>query len=94
MHTFSRRALDEQPVFELPDRELLGALISIHGKVQLTALAHVLDHFFSSWSTLVSADGNTVTININDAQLTDARLHAFCTEAASDLSVQCAARLT
>jgi hypothetical protein len=94
MQRISSHDLESQTVLDLPERFLMDALITISGKIQLSALDHLLNHYFHSWSTLVSADNNTVTINVNDEAVTDAQLKVFCTEASSQLSAGCSARLT
>ena len=94
MRSLTVEDLQSQTLLELPDRELMGALIYVTGKVQLTLLAHLLDRYFHSWSTLVSVDHNTVKVTVNDKAVTDSELRAFCTEASYNLSVRCTARLT
>jgi hypothetical protein len=84
--------LTRQTIFELPDRELLGAFISIGGHVEISVLEGLLNHSFRDWHISVLND-NSVDITVHD-NLTQTELNVFCTEVATALSAQCSGTLT
>jgi hypothetical protein len=83
--------LTRQTIFELPDRELLGAFISLTGQIEISVLEHLLNNSFRDWHISVLND-NSVNITVQD-NLTGTDLNAFCTEAVTALSAQCSGTL-
>jgi hypothetical protein len=84
--------LSRQTIVELPDRELLGAFISITGHVDVSVLETVLNGSFNGWSISILND-NSVSVTVYD-NITETELNVFCTEAVTTLSAQCSGRLT
>jgi hypothetical protein len=84
--------LSSQVVLELPERELLGAIISISGHFEVSVLQHLLNDSFHDWHIRVLND-NSVSITVQD-NLTQTQVNAFCTQATTVLSVQCAGAVT
>jgi hypothetical protein len=84
--------LESQTVLQLPDRQLLGAFISISGHVEVSILENLLNNSFRDWHITVLND-NSVSITVQD-NLTQTELNVFCAESAAVLSAQCSGTLT
>jgi hypothetical protein len=84
--------LDSLDVFELPDRELLGSLITI-GNINvlnilaITKLHNVLNNNFNNWDVNVLS-GNTVEVDVED-NLSDNDVAVFCNQIVAVLAAQC-----
>jgi hypothetical protein len=92
MHLPHTVELESETVLELPDREMLGALISIGGHIEISVLEHLLNNSFRDWHINVVND-NSVSITVRD-NVTETELTAFCNESATVLSAQCSGTLT
>jgi hypothetical protein len=79
-------------VVELPDRELLNALINISGlSLDLSILEGLLNGSFNGW-TISVLNGNNVTVTVTD-NVSRNDLDVFCNQVVTVLSAQCFASL-
>jgi|tagenome__1003787_1003787.scaffolds.fasta_scaffold16235648_1 hypothetical protein len=78
--------LESQSVQELPDRELMGALITVYAPVTLT-LTNLLNHSFNNWRISVIRINN-VDIDVKDV-VTVGDINVFCNQVVAVLSAQC-----
>jgi hypothetical protein len=92
MHTLSPAEIGSQIVLELPDRELMGAVIWVNGSVDIGLLENLLNHTFRNWDISV-LNNNSVHVTVED-DVTGTEITMFCNETASAMSVQCASQLT
>jgi hypothetical protein len=89
---FSAAELESQSVVELPDRELLNALIDISGLfLDVSILENLLNRSFNNW-TINVLDGNHVNVNVTD-NVSQNDLDVFCNQVVAVLSAQCKASL-
>jgi hypothetical protein len=89
---FSAAELESQSVVELPDRELLGALIDISGLfIDVSVLEALLNGSFNGWTISVLND-NHITVTVTD-NLSQNDLDVFCNQVVAVLSAQCKASL-
>jgi hypothetical protein len=84
---FSEAEFELQSVLELPDRELLGALIDIDGPINLLVLTSLLNGSFNGW-TISALNGNHVTVTVSDNVSQDT-VNVFCNQVAAVLAAQC-----
>jgi hypothetical protein len=92
MHNFSAAELESQAVVELPERELLGGLITINCLLlDVSILEGILNGSFNDWS-ISALNLNSATITVSD-NLSQNDLHAFCNQVIVALSAQCNASL-
>jgi hypothetical protein len=88
----SAAELATQSVVELPDRELLSALINISGlAIDVSILENLLNGSFNGW-TISALNGNTVTVTVTD-NVSRNDLDVFCNQVVAVLSAQCNATL-
>jgi hypothetical protein len=87
-----------ETVLELPDRELLGTLISIRtgplhvGPINnndVTVLSDIANHSFNNWRISVLND-NELDLDVED-NLSDNTVAVFCNQVVAVLALQCAA---
>lgn len=80
--------LESQVVLELPARELLGALIHVHGiSVDLDLLNVLVRNSFNNYRINVLS-GNDVDIDVGDV-LSDNDIAVFCNQVIAVLAAQC-----
>jgi hypothetical protein len=85
--------LESQTALELPDRELLDALIDITGLfIDVSILETLLNNSFNGW-TINVLNGNHVTVTVTD-NVSRNDLDVFCNQVVAVLSAQCHASLT
>jgi hypothetical protein len=90
---FSAAELESQTALELPDREMLGALIEINGLfIDVSVLENLLNGSFNGWTISVLND-NHVTVEVTD-NVSQNYLNVFCNQVVAVLSAQCNASLT
>ncbi len=82
--------LEAQSVVELPDRELMGGLITVYAPVTVV-LVDVLNDNFDNWEINVVRLGRTDIQVIDDITIQD--INVFCNQVVSVLSAQCFGRL-
>ena len=93
MQMLSALELESEMVLELPDRELMGGLITVSGNtIDVSILENLLNHSFNNWSIFV-LDFNTVNVTVSD-NLSQNDLDVFCNQVIAVLSAQCKASLT
>jgi hypothetical protein len=92
MQSLSTAELESQTVLKLPDRDLMGAIFSISGSINVDLLSNFLNHSFRNWHISI-LDHNHVQVTVED-DLTGAQVTAFCNETVSAMSAQCAGKLT
>jgi hypothetical protein len=88
---FSAAELESQSILELPDREMLDALIDIDGPINIAVLTGLLNGSFNHWS-ISALNGNHVTVNVTD-NVSQNDLDVFCNQVVAVLSAQCSASL-
>jgi hypothetical protein len=92
MHLLSAAELESQTVLDLPDRELLGGLITINCVfLDVSVLENLLNGSFNNWS-ISALNLNTATITVRD-NVSQNDLDAFCNQVVTVLSAQCYASL-
>jgi hypothetical protein len=82
--------LEAQAILELPDRELLGGLITVYSPITLIdlyVLNVLLKNNFNNWNVNVLS-GNKVEIEVGDV-LSDNDIAVFCNQVITVLSAQC-----
>jgi hypothetical protein len=92
MHKFSAAELESQTVLELPDREVLGGLITINCVfLDVSVLEGILNGSFNNWS-ITALNFNSATITVRD-NVSQNDLDVFCNQVVAVLSAQCHASL-
>lgn len=93
MQTFSAAEIEAQAVLDLPERELLAAVITITcNNLDISVLENLLNGSFNNWS-ISALDGNTYVVNVSDNVNQDS-VNAFCDQVGVALSAQCYGSLT
>jgi hypothetical protein len=87
VQVFSDAEFKSQSVLELPDRELLGALIDIDGPINVAVLSFLLNGSFNHWS-ISALNGNHVTVTVSD-NVSQNTVNVFCNQVVAVLAAQC-----